>query len=179
MLHSLLLFFLANELLCALVKLDRLSELGIVVLVLFGLQVVLKLLFVLESLLAHFTTVLLHSDFVKITGSQRFFFLLCVLESDLFSVLAELLLLLRPLTVALFLLLQPLRLLLTLLSQLELLVTWVSLLDIFQKLLNSVIELFAFSLALLLVFSIDQSLYAPVRCCVRVVLVCIRELLLS
>lgn len=179
MIYALLLFFLANELLRALVKLDRLSELGIVVLVFLGLQVILKLLFVLESLLAHFTTVLLDSDFVEITGSQRLFFLLCVLQSDLLSVLAKLLLLLRPLTVALFLLLEPLGLLLTLLSQLELLVTWVSLLDIFQKLLNSVIELLAFSLPLLLVLSIDQSLYAPVWCCVRVVLVCIRELLLS
>jgi hypothetical protein len=138
---------------------------------------ILHYLLIFEYLLADLAPVLLDSDFIILTPGYGLLFFEPVPLSYIFPVFPQLLLLLLPFPRPIFFLLPQLFRLLSILLHLEFLVPRVPLLDVVQELLHCIIELLLLHLSLLLVFCLDETLDSTIRCSIRVVLVCIREIL--
>jgi hypothetical protein len=139
--------------------------------------VILHDLLILEYLLADLAPVLLDSDLIILTSGNSLLLFEPVPLSYILPVFPQLLLFLLPFPGPIFFLLPKLLHLLSILLHLEFLVPRVPLLDVVQELHHGLIELLLLHLSLLLVFCLDETLDSSVRCIIRIVLVCIREIL--
>ncbi len=142
---------------------------------LLALQVIVHLFGIFEHFLARLASVFLNGNLLIVTFLQCLLLLLSIPRSNLLPVLPQLLLLLQPLLLFLLFLPLSLGLLLPGLNELELLIPWVTFLDVLEQFDYGLIELFALGLTLLLVLGFYQALDSSVRCLVRIVFISIGE----